>query len=160
MSSLPTTSQYVPSDYQKLYCKINNRLQTELQSLTITRTDGGVDVTTTVKDYAGRQKGPAKATGTMKGVVPYILTDSSGGGGVGFSSAGIVTGNGLQLDQTLLTGQNQNANLPITILVLIGQPAAQKLAVQGYITEITVDYADGKILEYTAQFSGSYSTFQ
>ena len=154
-----TTQQYTPSDYQKLYCKLDNRLQTELQSATITRTDGGAPVTTTVKDYAGRQKGPAMTHGTLKGVVPYVLTDASGGGGVGFSSAGIVTGEGLQLDQTMLTAQNQNANLPITLLFLIGQPAAQKIAITGFITEITVDYADGKQIDFSANFEGNMAVF-
>jgi hypothetical protein len=160
MSQLPTTTLYVPSDYQKFFCKLNNRLQTEVMSFTVTRTDGGTAVHTNVKDYAGRQKGAAMSTGTIKMMVPYILTDASGGGGQGFSSAGIVTGDGFQLDQTMLTSQNQNANMPITILGLIGQPAAQKITIVGYITSITVDYADGKLFEADCTFEGQFNTFQ
>lgn len=157
---MATTSQYTPQEYQQLYVKIDNRLQTEVQSITITRTDGGADVTTMVKDYAGRVKGAAMASGTMKGVIPYEMTDASGGGAVGFSSAGITTGEGIQMDQTILSNQNQNGNQPVTFIILIGQPAAQKLVFSGYIHDITIDSTVGKQADWSATFSGSYSLFQ
>lgn len=160
MPSLPFSAQYTPQEYDKLYCKLDNRLQTEAQSIQLTRTDGGADVTTIVKDYAGRQKGAAMATFTIKAVIPYIMSDASGGGGAGFSSAGIVTGGGLQLDQTMLTGQNQNSNLPVAFQINIGQPAAQKLVCVGFIHQIVIDYADGKQADVTFTGSGSFSVFQ
>lgn len=158
--SLATTQQYVPAAYQKLYMKIDGRLQTELVGLTVNFLDGGATASTIVKDFAGRFQGAAMCRGTGKGIVPYILVDASGGGGVGMNSAGVVTGKGIQLTQTMLTGQNANANLPITILINIGQPAAQKLVLPGFITEFTVDYTKGGEAGWTFNFEASFAVFQ
>lgn len=160
MPTLPTTTLYTPSVYQKLFVKLDNRLQTEVQSVSMHRTDGGATVTTTVKGWAGVAVGAPMCTGVIKGVIPYVLTDASGGGGVGFSSAGIVTGKGIQLDQTMLSNSNTNLDLPISIIISIGQPAAQQIAILGFIRTLDIDYADGKIADFTANYEGQFSTFQ
>lgn len=98
--------------------------------------------------------------GSGKGIVPYVLSDASGGGGVGMNSAGVVTGKGIQLTQTMLTGQNQNQNLPIVIQINIGQPAAQKLVLPGFITEFTIDYAKGGEASWSFNFEASFAVFQ
>jgi len=158
--SIQTTQQYVPSAYQKLYMKIDGRLQTELENLSIDFEDGGATASTIVKDFAGRFQGAAMCRVTGKGIVPYILTDASGGGGVGMNSAGIVTGKGIQLTQTMLSGQNQNANLPVVFLVNIGQPAAQKIILPGFIIKFTIDYAKGGQASFNFSAETSFNTFQ
>ena len=159
-NSLPQTSLYVPSAYQKLFCQLGNNLQTEVQSISLTRVDGGARATTMVKGYAGRTMGAPVSTGTLRGIVPYVLTDSSGGGGVGFGSAGITIGGAfLQIDQSMLTNYNQNLSLPVSILIQIGQPAAQQIVVVGYFTDMMIDSADGKNLDFTANFEGTFNVF-
>lgn len=160
MASLVTTQQYIPAAYQKLYMKIDKRLQCELVSLTVNFLDGGATASTIVKDFAGRFQGAAMCRGSGKGIVPYVLSDASGGGGVGMNSAGVVTGKGIQLTQTMLTGQNQNQNLPIVIQINIGQPAAQKLVLPGFITEFTIDYAKGGEASWSFNFEASFAVFQ
>ncbi len=158
--AIQTTSVYTPSAFQKLYVKLDGRLQVFGQSISITRSDEGTDIGTTVIPYAGRISGNAKVTGQLKGVVPYVMKDASGGGGVGFSSAGLVTGKGFQLDQTMLVaGMNQNASIPLLFAVLVGNPAVQKCKFKGFIGSITVDYADGKQADFTAMFSGECTAF-
>ncbi len=157
MPSIPVTSPFTPQEYQVGYLTIDDNLMTEVESIKVNRTDGGADVATLVRDYGGRLKGAAMAHITLSGVVPYMPTDT---GGSAFDSGGMVTGNGIQLDNTMLTGLNGNSNQPIKFIVSIGQPAAQKLVFKGFISDIEVDIAVGKPVTFTAVASGSFSSFQ
>lgn len=154
---IPDSPAYVPQEYQILYLSVDGNLLTEIQSINVVRTDGGADVETLVRDYAGRVKGAAKADITVRGVIPYMPTDT---GGQAFSSGGMVTGAGIQLDQTILTGINQNANKPVSFLVQIGaNPAAQQMLFQGFIHNLTIDVSVGKQADFTFQASGQFSVF-
>ena len=147
---------FIPQEFQCMYLTINDRQQSMVQSITVARTDGGADVATLARDYAGRVKGAAKADITVKGVIPYMPTDETG---AGFSSAGLVEGGGNQLDQTMLTSQNANSNQPVKFIVQLGSPAAQQLIFKGFIYEMTVDSAVGKQADFSFKASGSFSTF-
>jgi hypothetical protein len=151
------TSPFVPQEFQVLYLKIDDNVMTEIQSINVSRTDGGADVETLVRNYGGRVKGSAMAKISVRGVIPYQPTDT---GGSGFSSGGMVTGSGVQLDQTILTGLNGNGNLPVKFTIMIGQPAAQKLIFKGFISDITVDVATGKQADFNFNASGEFSIFQ
>lgn len=155
---IPDSPAYVPQEYQIMYLSIDGNLMTEVQSINVVRTDGGADVETLVRDYAGRVKGAAKADITVKGVIPYKPGDTAG---AGFSSGGMVTGPGIQLDQTMLTGANDpsQANKPVSFLVQIGFPQAQQMLFQGYIHSFTVDVSVGKQADFTFQASGQFSVF-
>jgi hypothetical protein len=147
---------FVPQEYQVMYLTINDRQQSQVQSITVMRTDGGADVATLARDYSGRVKGAAKADITVKGVIPYKPTDETG---AAFSSTGIVEGGGNQLDQTMLTSQNTNSNQPVKFIVQVGSPAAQQLIFKGFIHTMTVDSAVGKQSDFSFQASGSFSIF-
>lgn len=153
---IPDAPAYVPQEYQIMYLSVDGNLLTEVQSINVVRTDGGADVETLVRDYAGRVKGAAKADITVRGVIPYEPTDT---GGAGFSSGGMVTGGGQQFDSVMLTGANGNSNKPVSFLVQLGFPAAQQLLFQGFIHSLTVDTAVGKQADFTFQASGQFSLF-
>ena len=153
---IPDSPAYVPQEYQILYLSVDGNLLTEVQSINVVRTDGGADVETLVRDYAGRVKGAAKADITVRGVIPYEPNDT---GGAAFSSGGMVTGPGIQFDQTMLTGANQNANKPVSFLVQVGFPQAQQMLFQGFIHNMTIDVSVGKQADFTFQASGQFSTF-
>ncbi len=153
---IPDSPSYVPQEYQVLYLTVDDLLMTEVQSINVVRTDGGADVETLVRDYAGRVKGAAKADITVRGVIPYAPTDT---GGQAFSSGGMVVGGGQQLDQTMLTGLNANSNAPVQFIVQVGSPAAQQLMFKGFIHSLTVDVSVGKQADFTFQASGQFSTF-
>lgn len=153
---------FIPQEWQVLYCKIGGNLMTEVQSINVVRTDGGADIATLARDYAGRVKGAAKADVTLRGVIPYLPPDT---GGAAFSSGGMTVGAanggnpGVQLDQTMLVQGNQNNNAPVKFLVQVGQPAAQVLSFSGFIHTFTVDVSTGKQADWTAQASGQFSFF-
>lgn len=155
---VPDSASYVPQEYQVLYLTVNDALMTEVQSINVVRTDGGADVETLVRDYAGRVKGAAKADITVRGVIPYQPNDT---GGQGFSAGGMTVGGGQQLDQTMLTGggTNTNAFLPVKFIIQIGSPLAQQLIFKGFIHNFTVDSAVGKQADFTFQASGQFATF-
>jgi hypothetical protein len=157
MATLPVTSPFTPQEYQILFLSIDDNLMTEVQSISIMRTDGGADVETLVREYGGRVKGSAKAELTVKGVVPYQPTDV---GGVGFSSGGMVTGNGVQLDQIILSNLNQNASQPVKFTIALGNPAVQKLFFKGFAYNINLDVSTGKQVDFSFQASGQFTTFQ
>ncbi len=158
-------SPFAPQEYQVLYIEVNGNLLDQVQSINIVRTDGGADVETLARDWAGRVKGAAKADVTVRGVIPYKTADV---GGEGFSSAGMQAGAGqgpgggypaTQLDQTILTGSNTTSALPVKFTVLIGNTPAQQLMFFGYIHTLTIDSAVGKQADFTFQASGQFATF-
>lgn len=153
---IPDSQSYVPQEYQVLYLTVNDALLTEVQSINVVRTDGGADVETLVRDYAGRVKGAAKADITVRGVIPYMPDDT---GGQGFSAGGMTVGGGQQLDATMLTGLNQNSFQPVKFIIQVGSPAAQQLIFKGFIHNFTVDSAVGKQADFTFQASGQFSLF-
>lgn len=158
---IPDSASYVPQEYQVLYLSMGGVLQTEVQSVNLVRTDGGADVETLVRDYAGRVKGAAKADITVRGVIPYEPNDT---GGAAFSSGGMMVGasqNGPagQIDQTMLTGLNSYGNQPVTFLLQVGSPSAQQIMFKGFIHSMTVDSAVGKQADFTFQASGQFSIF-
>lgn len=164
MVSIPPQSAFSPQEYQVMYLSIGQNLLTEVQSINVVRTDGGADVQTLVRDYGGRVKGAAKADITFKGVIPYIPTDTGGGGGEGFSSAGMLAGAApgagpAQLDATILTSINQYSNQPVQFAVQIGNPAAQTLSFKGFIHQMTVDVSVGKQADFTCMASGEFAIF-
>jgi hypothetical protein len=152
---------FLPQEYQVLFLEIGGVLQTEIQSITCSRTDGGADVETLARDYAGHVKGAAKSMITFKGVIPYNPTDVTG---PGFSNQGLMAGPApssgpSQLDGTMLTGLNQYNNQPVQFAILVGNPAVQQLVFKGFITELTVDSAVGKPADFTCKASGQFSLF-
>lgn len=156
VSTIPVVSPNIPQEYQILYLQVDGNYLTEVQSITVNRTDGGSDVETLVRDYAGRVKGSAKADITVRGVIPYDPTDQDG---EGFSSGGMITGNQVQLDQTMLSALNQNSNKPVQFVVDIGYPHVQQLFFKGFIHGFTVDVAVGKQSNFTFTASGQFSVF-
>lgn len=154
---MTTTSAFTPQEYQILYLQIDGNLQTEVQSVNVSRTDGGADVETLVRNYAGRVKGSAKAMISIKGVIPYNPTDQTG---AGFSSTGLTANPGVQLDQTMLTGLNSNSNKPIQFIVSIGSPSVQNLTFKGFINTFDVDVSVGKQSDFTITATGEFGTFQ
>ncbi len=161
MAFIPDSPAFTPQEYQCLYLSIGANLQTEVQSINVVRTDGGADVETLARDYAGRVKGAAKAMISVKGVIPYEPTDT---GGEGFSSGGMLVGaapgtGAAQLDQTILTGLNGYSNQPVSFIVQIGNPAAQQLVFKGFISELTVDTAVGKQADFSFKASGAFALF-
>jgi hypothetical protein len=155
--SLPVVSPFTPQEYQILYLSIDDNDLTEIQSINVMRTDGGQDVETLVREYGGRVKGSAKAEISVKGVIPYKPTDT---GGMGFASGGMVTGNGVQLENTILSNLNQNSNAPVKFIVKIGQPAAQQLIFKGFIYSMTIDVSTGKQADFDFKASGQFQTFE
>ena len=161
MTFIPDSSSFTPQEYQVLYLEVGGNLMTEVQSITVMRTDGGADVETLARDYAGRVKGAAKADITFKGVIPYSPTDT---GGLGFSSGGMIAGaapgaGATQLDQTMLTSINQYGNQPVQFTIMVGSPAVQQLVFKGFVHEMTVDAAVGKPADFTCRASGQFSVF-
>ena len=154
MSQLPQTPPFVAQEFQVLFMKIGNQQQSFIQSIDITRTDGGADIKTLALGWAGRVQGAAMASISCSGVVPY--SPDNGGG---FSTPGMNLANGNQLDQTMLTGWNTNSNLPVQFIVSIGQPAAQKCSFTGYISEIKTSVSVGNQISYSFVASGSFSVF-
>lgn len=154
---IPVQSAFTPQEYHVLFLTIDDNLLTEVQSINMTRTDGGADVETLVRNYGGRVKGSAKADITVRGVIPYMPTDQTGSG---FASQGMVTGGGVQLDQTMLSGLNQNSNKPVKFIIMIGNPAAQQLIFKGFIHTMTIDVATGKQADFTFSASGEFTVAQ
>jgi hypothetical protein len=161
---------FSPQEYQTLFLEIGGTLMTEVQSISVVRTDGGADVMTLARDYAGRVKGAAKADVTFKGVVPY--NPQGDVTGAGFQNGGMMAGaasggsvlsgfqNGLTpLDQTMLTSINTYGAQPVQFAILVGSPAVQQLVFKGYIHEITVDASIGKPTDFTCKASGQFSIF-
>lgn len=155
MSSLPVTPPFLPQEFQVMFMKIGQQQQSFIQSIDISRTDGGADVETLALGYAGRVQGAAKTTINCSGIVPYAITN-----GGGFSTPGMQLANGLQIDQTMLTAYNGQGNIPVSFIISIGQPAAQKLTFSGYISEIKTSVSVGKQINYSFMATGSFSTFQ
>ena len=160
---------FSPQEYQTLFLEIGGTLMTEVQKITIVRTDGGADVMTLARDYAGRVKGAAKADITFNGVVPYKPSDV---GGYGFDNQGMMAGppsggpaNAYQpgqtpLDQTMLTSLNSYNNQPVQFAILIGpDTSAGYLVFKGFIHEITVDAAVGKPTDFSCKASGQFSNW-
>jgi len=160
-------ASYVPQEYQVLYLELGGNLMTEVQSITVMRTDGGADVATLCRDYAGRVKGAAKADVTFKGVVPFNPTDVTGpafanGGmtiGAGTAGSGGAAPAGTQLDAAMLTSINQYGNAPVKFTILVGNPEAQQLVFLGFIHELTVDSSVGKPTDFTCRASGQFTLF-
>ncbi len=148
-------SQFTPQTYAPLYVSINDTEQTEIQSITVDMMSNANDVETIMREWAGVVKGAARTECTLKGVVPYIDTDS---GGVGFNTGGD-TAAGINIAGTMITSQNQNANAPIKFIIAIGSPAVQQLVFKGVIKDINVDYAIGKQVDYTLKATGQFSFF-
>lgn len=149
------TSPFVQQEYQVQYMKIDGNLQTEVDTISMQMSDGGESIKTLVRGLAGRTSGASMITLNFSGSVPYRPTDT---GGEGFASGGMVTGKGFQLDQVMLTNQNQNSNLPVQFILMIGNPAAQKLYFSGFIISLKTDVAVGKRITFSASCEGSFST--
>jgi hypothetical protein len=161
MPSLPDSSSFIGQEFQVLYLSLGQNLMTEVQSINVMRTDGGADVETLARDWAGRVKGAAKAVISAKGVIPYAPPDT---GGVGFASGGMVAGaapgaGATQMDLTMLTSLNGYSNQPVQFTIAIGNPAVQQLVFKGFISEFTVDSAVGKQADFSFKASGQFSTF-
>jgi hypothetical protein len=157
MPSIPTVNQFVPQEYQVLYVALNDNWLTEVQSLTVNRSDGGAEAVTLNRGWAGRVKGAEKTMVTLKGIIPYAPTDQAG---EGFNSAGMLVGNGgSQMDATMLTALNQNGNQPIKFTVAIGSPAVQQLIFKGFVMSVDVDVAVGKQADWTINAEGQFSLF-
>jgi hypothetical protein len=95
-------------------------------------------------------------TFNFSGALPYAPTDT---GGVGLSSGGMVTGKGVQLDQTMLTNLNQNNNVPVKFVVQVGSPAVQTLTFKGNITNLKFSSAVGQEIKFSGTATGTFSTF-
>lgn len=154
MSGLPVTPNFTPQEFQVMFMKIGQEQQSFIQSIDITRMDGGADVETLALGYAGRVQGAAKTTINCSGIVPY---GAPGNGG--FSVPGM-TNQGTQLDATMLTPLNGQSNIPVNFIISIGQPAAQKLVFSGYISDIKTSVQVGRQINYSFTATGSFNVFQ
>ena len=84
--ALPVNNPFSGQEYQVGYLSFDDNLNTEVVSFDIDLTDGGEDVKTLMRGYAGRVKGAAMCSLNFTGVVPYAPTDT---GGVGLASGGM-----------------------------------------------------------------------
>ncbi len=151
------TPPYVQQAYQVMYLTIGGNLQTEVDSIDVTTTDGGEDIKTLVRGLAGRVGGAAMTTINFSGSVPYLPTDT---GGAGFDSGGMtqVGPNGAgQLDQTMLTNLNTNSATPVNMLLTIGNPAAQQYQFSGQINSGKFSSTVGKRMQYSFSATGQFS---
>src|ERR1017187_370972 len=155
--SIPVTSPFLPQEYQPIYILIGGKYLTEVQSVTLNRSDGGARVETLNRGWAGRVLGAPMSEFTVKGVVPYAPTDQ---GGQGFDTDSMTTNSGLQLDETMLTSFNLTVGSPITICFQIGSPSVQQAQFLGYITSINIDGAIGKQIDFTCSGEGQFTIFQ
>lgn len=149
-------SPYVQQRYQVQYLQVDGNLMTEVDTIDITTTDGGEDIKTLVRGLAGRTGGAAMTTLSFSGSVPYLPTDT---GGAGFDSGGMVSGKGVQLDQTMLTNLNQNGGQPVQFIVFIGNPAAQKGYFDGQINSVRTNVSVGKRITFTMNATGTFFTY-
>lgn len=158
--ALPVSTPYVQQEFPVMYLKLDGNLMTEVQSIRVTRNDGGADIATLVRGQAGRVSGAAFTDITFSGVVPYMPPDT---GGEGWESGGMVTGKGAQIDQTMLSNLNanfgNNGALPVQFVVSLGNPAAQKLFFSGFVHTLDTDVSVGRQISFTATARGSFSTF-
>jgi hypothetical protein len=162
MPNLPDDSSFISQEWQVMYLSLGQNLMTEVEAFDLDRTDGGKDIKTLCRDYAGRSKGAAMAEFSAKGFIPYAPPDT---GGVGFASGGLVVGaapgaGSTQLDATMLTSQNGYSNQPVSFAIGLGNPAVQQLVFKGFIKSIKISSAVGNGAEFSFTASGSFSIFQ
>lgn len=149
-------------EYQVGYLSFDDNPNTEVESFDIDVTDGGEDVKTLMRGYAGRVKGAAMATLNFTGAIPYVPTDT---GGTGMGSGGMVTGgnsaNGsVPLDQTMLTNYNQNNDLPVKFTVNLGSPSVQQLVFKGNITTMKYAAAVGNVFKFSGTATGTFNVWK
>jgi hypothetical protein len=151
-------------DYQLMYLTFgdSNTPSTEIESFDIDLTDGGEDVKTLVKGYAGRCGGAAMCTLNFSGAVPYMPKDSAG---VGTENAGMTVsqsaGNlsGVTLEHTMLSPLNTTGNTPITFVAQIGKTKAQQLLFKGQIGTLKFSTGVGKAATFSGTATGTFSVF-
>jgi hypothetical protein len=151
------SSPFSGQEYSISYFSFDDNLNTELESFDVDLTDGGEDVKTLMRGYAGRVPGAAMCSGNFAGVLPYAPTDT---GGVGTQSGGMVTGNGVTLPETMLTAFNANNNLPVKFIMQLGSPAVQQLVFKGNITSLKFGSAVGKATTFSGTLSGCFNIFK
>jgi hypothetical protein len=146
-------------EYQVGYLSFDDNPNTEVESFDIEVTDGGEDVKTLMRGYAGRVKGAAMASLNFTGSIPYAPSDTPG---VGLSTTGMITGGNGQngavpLDQTMLTNYNQNNDLPVKFTVNLGSPAVQQLVFKGNITNMRYAVAVGNVFKFSGTATGTFN---
>jgi len=150
---------YVGQTYTPLYVSLNGTPNTEVQKISVKRSDGGAPAETIMRGWAGRFSGAPKATCTLSGLVPNTPQAGDSTTGSGFNNSGMTAG-GISLDQTMLTFLNATNNTPVSFLIQIGGNKAQQLAFKGYVIDIDVDYSLGGQTTFNCQVEGNFSTFQ
>jgi hypothetical protein len=155
MPSLPVASAYTPQTYAPLFVMINGTNNTQVQSISIDQMSGSQDVETINAGWAGVVKGAERSECDLKGVLPLSDTDS---GGFGFTSGGMTAG-GIELAGTMITSQNQNANLPVTFVIQVGGQGTQQYQFRGFVKNIKTDYGVGKQCDWTMHATGKFSLF-
>jgi hypothetical protein len=145
--------------YKLGYIAFDGNVNDQMESFDISVVDGGEDVKTLMRGYAGRIAGAAMATLSFNGAIPAATPDV---GGAGFNSLGMVTGQGVPLDQTMLTNYNANNYKQVQFIAYIGPQTgfSQQLVFLGNITEMKYSAGVGKTMAFSGTASGSFSVWQ
>jgi hypothetical protein len=142
--------------YKLGYVAFDGNVNDQIESFDIDVVDGGEDVKTLMRGWAGRLQGAAMATLNFSGVIPAATNDV---GGAGFASLGMVTGKGVPLDQTMLTNFNGNNNNLVSFIAYIGPQTSftQQLTFLGNITNMKYSAGVGKTMQFSGSASGTFS---
>ena len=155
---MATANPFSGQEYQVSYLSFDDNCpNTEVESFEVDVVDGGDDIKTLMRGYAGRVKGAAMASLNFSGALPYAPTDT---GGVGMDSGGMVTGKGVPLDQTMLTNYNTNNDLPVKFIMALGFPHVQQLVFKGNITNLKYSSAVGRPTTFTGTATGTFNVWQ
>lgn len=145
--------------YRLGYISLDGNVIDQMESFDINLDDGGKDVYTLALGRAGRLMGAPSSTFTFNGSIP---ADTPNVGGAGMESAGMVTGYGIPIDQTLLTAYNTNAQRELSIIMYIGTQTnyIEQLNIYGYVTKTKYAGKVGDTLSFMWDGSGSFAIFQ
>jgi hypothetical protein len=145
--------------YKQGYIAFDGNVNDQVESFDIDVTDGGEDVKTLMRGYAGRIAGAAMTTMNFSGAIPAATPDV---GGAGFNSLGMVTGKGVPLDQTLLTNYNANNYSQVQMIMFLGPQTSytQQLVFLGNITTMKYTAGVGKPITFSGTATGSFSVWQ
>lgn len=153
-----TNSPFSGQEYTLSYLTFGSaNVNSEVESFDIDLTDGGEDVKTIARGYAGRVPGAAMCSLNFSGVMPYQPTDSSG---VGTLNQGMLADGTTPLDQTMLNAHTNNYNMaPLQFIMSLGAPAVQQLIFKGNITSMKYAAGIGKATTFSGTATGTFAVF-
>jgi hypothetical protein len=142
--------------YKLGYIAFDGNVNDQMESFDIDVVDGGEDVKTLMRGLAGRLQGAAMATLNFSGVIPAATPDVGGGG---FSSLGMVTGQGVPLDQTMLTNFNANNYKQVQFIAYIGPQTSytQQLVFLGNINNLKYSAGVGQTMKFSGTATGQFA---